>query len=68
MTLTEFTDVVRKVEGNVPVGQNISGSKKSNGMSVELGQYLDSLSDPAIMVSEVDRLSNEVTQLLECSR
>lgn len=65
MTLPEFTDVVRKVESIPRLEQCAVASKKSNGISDELGRYLDSLSDPVVMNSEVERLSNEVMQLLK---
>jgi len=65
MTLAEFTDVVRKLEKEHPSDQCTSDSKKSNGVSVELGQYLDSLSDAGVMALEVERLSDEATRLLK---
>lgn len=57
MTLEEFTKVVRAAEANCKeVPATAIDPKKTNGMSVELSTYLDSLSDPKVMEAEVARL------------
>jgi hypothetical protein len=64
MSLEDFTDVVRRIEGGTAEQQSAPAHKKLNGMSPELAQYLDKLSDPAFKQGEVERLSSHISQLL----
>jgi hypothetical protein len=71
MSLEDFTNVVRRIEDGTAEQQSASTQQQSasphrklNGMSPDLAQYLDKLSDPAFKQGEVERLSSHVSQLL----
>ena len=64
ITLDEFTSIVGRVENANPPDDGALGSKKSNGMSLALGKYLDSLSEESVLDSEINRLSDEFSKQL----